>query len=486
MLHAEGVVAQAPGGGDGVLGVHAPGHVEGEPGALLHGVGDGGVLDARHGGDPSQRPHGDSLTHVGDAEAVALGAALRPRAGTGPAAGGADAGEARGGLVGVEVNGVHDHLAAVGVEAGPGCELAQGGGRGAGDLVVDVLDVRGGAVLAVAAPPQVRLQGGGVVQEVVAGQEALASQRGEGLVDLGVVEVARLTAAECPRFPAEALEVAFVRLVAVPESEEAVDTVPCLLALLTQGTGLGVPPAGDPVHGGGQADAAVGDEVVTGGGDLAREEREEGVDEGLGVGGDVAGERVEPAGRRVRGLSPGAAGAGAARVAPLLEDRPDAAGRRGDGIGDGGVQDVGGELAGEELGGAQVGGRGPHDAVEELSGLLEVGHGAGGGAHDGQDEGVAVTTAGAAHALEVAGGGAGQGGEADHGEVPDVHAELEGGGAGQDVGVRAGVGAGEGLLQLLAALTVQEGSVLPGLDGAQASLGVEGVVVVGALPHPAL
>ena len=83
---------------------------------------------------------------------------------------------------------VDAQAASTGVEIGSGCQLGQCRLGGPGDLIVHAGDLsaavssgRGGNVLP---PPQVRVKQGGVVQEVVAGQNAFAGQAHKGLVGL--------------------------------------------------------------------------------------------------------------------------------------------------------------------------------------------------------------------------------------------------------------------------------------------------------------
>src|SRR5699024_460055 len=72
-------------------------------------------------------------------------------------------------------------------------------------------------------------------------------------------------------------------------------------------------------------------------------------------------------------------------------------------------------------------------AVEEIERVVVEPGSAAAPGHEGDVQGVAGLAAGAAHALEVAGDGAGHGGEQHRGEVADVDAHLEGGRGDQDV-----------------------------------------------------
>src|SRR5699024_5952393 len=99
-----------------------------------------------------------------------------------------------------------------------------------------------------------------------------------------------------------------------------------------------------------------------------------------------------------------------------------------------GVHDRGQELTAQYLLGGQIGAGGPDGAVQQVQRVVEDACGAAAAGHEGHVQRVAALPSGAADALQVAGDGAGHGGEQHGGEVADVDAHLQGGGGHEDVG----------------------------------------------------
>src|SRR5699024_9569697 len=114
------------------------------------------------------------------------------------------------------------------------------------------------------------------------------------------------------------------------------------------------------------------------------------------------------------------------------------AGGRGDALVPGeGIHHGGQELAAQDLLGGEVGAGCAHGPVEEVQGVVDHAGGAAGAGRDCAGRGVAGLPAGRADAREVAGDGAGHGGEQHGGGVAGVDGHLEGGGGDEHVG-RAG------------------------------------------------
>src|SRR5699024_5409348 len=98
-----------------------------------------------------------------------------------------------------------------------------------------------------------------------------------------------------------------------------------------------------------------------------------------------------------------------------------------------GVEDGGEQLPAQDLLGGEIDAGGADGAVQQVERVVVEPGGAAAAGHEGDVQGVAGLSARAAHALEVAGDGARDGGEQHGGEVADVDAHLEGGGGDQDV-----------------------------------------------------